>query len=509
MTIPKVTRADIQKAAERIGLHADDALMDAIEAGAPMVGLSLDVVASMSSSLCKNGYKRAPATKPGPEENPLNAWAVKGTIEGAASGPLSGKNIVVKDTVNVAGWPLRNGSLFLDGHTPDTDATIVTRILDAGGTIVGKSVCEALSLSIGSHTSEPAPVKNPRNIKYSAGGSSSGSAALVAAGEVDMAIGGDQGGSIRIPSSACGIYGMKPTHGLVPYTGIMPLEMTIDHTGPMTATVEDNALLLEVLAGPDGLDPRQKDHPSEDYQSALGQNLDGLSIAAVTDGFAQANSEADVNESVQAAAQQLARLGATVTEISLPALAVCGAAGMIINAVGFHRLVFDGLGLPTTGKGFYDTSLMHRMSANGLTLDTLPVAAKTLLVLGDHLLQNNGAVGYGMARNTLVDAKAQIDHVFEKVDLLLMPTMPKKPFLLPEEDLAPIEQIALGWDGLNNTSPFNATGHPAMNVPCGVAEEGVPIGMMLVGPDYGEKSIYRAAHAYEQSLDWRENRTGP
>lgn len=509
MPIPKLTRDNIQQAADRIGLNADQDLLDAIEAGGPMVSVSLDVVASLSSTLCKTDYKRAPASRPAPEENPLNAWAVKGRIDGAPSGPLSGKTIVVKDTVNVAGWPLRNGSLFLDGHMPDTDATIVKRILDAGGTIVGKSTCEALSLSIGSHTSEPAPVKNPRNIKYSAGGSSSGSAALVAAGEVDMAIGGDQGGSIRIPSSACGIYGMKPTHGLVPYTGIMPLEMTIDHTGPMTASVEDNALFLEVLAGPDGMDPRQKDHPSEDYRTALMGDIGGLSVAMVTEGFTQANAEEDVTASVSTAGDQLARLGATVSEVSLPALNICGAAGMIINAVGFHRLVFDGLGLPTTGKGFYDTSLMHRLSGTGFTLDTLPVAAKALLVLGDHLLQNNGAIGYGMARNALLNAKAEIDTVLAQVDLLLMPTMPKKPFLMPEDDASPIEQIALGWDGLNNTSPFNATGHPAMSVPCGVAAEGVPIGMMLVGKDYDEKTIYRTAHAYEQSIDWRNNRQEP
>src|ERR671928_1696634 len=139
----------------------------------------------------------------------------------------------------------------------EVDATIVTRILDAGGTVIGKTVCEYFCFSGGSHTSAAGPVHNPRKMGYSAGGSSSGSGAVVAAGEVPMAIGGDQGGSIRMPSAFCGIYGMKPTHGLVPYSGIMPIELTLDHTGPMTATVEDNALLLEVLAGPDGLDPRQ------------------------------------------------------------------------------------------------------------------------------------------------------------------------------------------------------------------------------------------------------------
>ena len=165
--------------------------------------------------------------------------------------------MALKDNVCLAGVPMMIGAGFLDGSVPDIDATIVTRILDAGGEIAGKAVCEYYCVSGGSHTSSTGPVHNPYKMGYSAGGSSSGSAVLVALGEVDMAIGGDQGGSIRMPSSFSGVYGMKPTHGLVPYTGIMPIEIYIDHTGPMTATVSDNALLLEVIAGPDGYDPRQ------------------------------------------------------------------------------------------------------------------------------------------------------------------------------------------------------------------------------------------------------------
>ena len=156
----------------------------------------------------------------------------------------------------LAGVPMMNGAATLEGYVPEIDATVVTRILDAGGTILGKAHCESFCLSGGSHTNATGPVHNPHKMGYSAGGSSSGSAVLVALGEVDMAIGGDQGGSIRMPASFCGIYGMKPTHGLVPYTGIMPIEIYVDHTGPMTANVADNALLLEVIAGPDGYDPR-------------------------------------------------------------------------------------------------------------------------------------------------------------------------------------------------------------------------------------------------------------
>ncbi len=166
---------------------------------------------------------------------------MKTSIKGKPGGPLAGRRIALKDNVCLAGVPMMIGADILEGYVPDVDATIVERILDAGGEIAGKAVCEYYCVSGGSHTSSTGPVQNPRKPGYTAGGSSSGSAALVAAGDVDMAIGGDQAGSIRIPASYCGIVGLKPTFGLVPYTGIAPLEITLDACGPMTANVRDNA----------------------------------------------------------------------------------------------------------------------------------------------------------------------------------------------------------------------------------------------------------------------------
>src|SRR2546428_13836623 len=180
---------------------------------------------------------------------------------------------------------MMNGSSALEGYVPEFDATIVTRILDAGAEILGKAVCEHLCFSGSSFTSDPGPVLNPHNPEHSAGGSSSGSAALVAAGEVDMAIGGDQGGSIRIPSSWCGTYGLKPTYGLVPYTGVFPIELTPDHTGPIAATTADVALLLEVIAGEDGLDPRQYGAKPEAYTSVLRNDTEGIRVGIVSEGF--------------------------------------------------------------------------------------------------------------------------------------------------------------------------------------------------------------------------------
>src|SRR6266851_1155595 len=279
-------------------------------------------------------YARRPGRRPAPEENPYGAWYVKTEIAGAASGKLAGKTVALKDNICLAGVPMMNGASTLEGYVPDVDATVATRILDAGGTIVGKTVCEYFCFSGGSHTSASGPVHNPHRKGYSAGGSSSGSAAVVATAEVPMALGGDQGGSIRIPASFCGIYGLKPTHGLVPYTGIMPIELTLDHTGPMTATVEDNALLLEVLAGPDGLDPRQYGAEAKPYREALGRGAAGLRIGVVEEGFGHPQSLAEVDRIVRDAAQRFAGLGAVVETVSIPMHRVGGAIFIPVAAEG-------------------------------------------------------------------------------------------------------------------------------------------------------------------------------
>jgi amidase len=169
--------------------------------------------------------------RPAEADNELGAWYVVTDITTAGDGPLSGRRIAVKDNIAVAGVPMMNGSATLEGFVPRRDATVVTRLLAAGATIAGKAVCEELCFDGGSHTALTGPVRNPWNPAKTTGGSSSGSAALVAAGEVDLALGGDQAGSIRIPAAFCGTVGHKRTHGLVPYTGAFPIENTLDHLG--------------------------------------------------------------------------------------------------------------------------------------------------------------------------------------------------------------------------------------------------------------------------------------
>jgi amidase len=320
---------------------------------------ALDARVHFPDNLPAVRYPRTPGYRPMGEENAHNAWYVKTTVEGAPTGRLKGKTVVLKDNIMLAGVPMMNGSATLEGYMPDIDATVVERVLDSGGTIVGKAHCEAFCLSGGSHTNATGPVHNPRRMGYSAGGSSSGSGALVAAGEADMALGGDQGGSIRMPASFCG---MKPTHGLVPYTGIMPIKIYVDHTGPMTRTVADNALLLEVIAGPDGYDPRQYNVKTHPYTSMLEGGVKGMRIGIVNEGFQQANAEADVNAKVRAAAAHLANLGAEVTEISIPLHLAGVAIWMPIGVEGLTQTMMWGDGYGVSRPDLYVTSLMdfHR-----------------------------------------------------------------------------------------------------------------------------------------------------
>src|SRR5207237_3318591 len=314
-------------------------------------------------------YARTGGYRPTAEENPLNAWYQKCSIKGASSGILAGKRIVIKDNVCVAGVPMMNGSSALEGYAPEFDATIVTRILDAGGEIVGKAVCEHLCFSGGSHTSDTGPVLNPHDHTRSAGGSSSGSAALVGAGECDMAIGGDQGGSIRIPGAWCGAYGLKPTYGLVPYTGVFPIELTLDHTGPIASTTADVALLLEAIAGEDGLDPRQYRVKPEAYTSALRNDTEGIRIGIVSEGFGWPElSEKDADELVEAAARRFSEVGSQVSRLSIPMHRDGKHIWNAIKVEGSAMLMVRGNSMGTNWKGHYSIYLLDAYAHGRVTM---------------------------------------------------------------------------------------------------------------------------------------------
>jgi amidase len=444
-------------------------------------------------------YPRDAGHRPSASENRLNAWYWKCSIKGATSGPLAGKKIAIKDNVCVAGIPMMNGSNVLEGFVPDVDATIVTRILDAGGEIVGKAVCEHLCFSGGSHTSDTGPVLNPHDPKRSAGGSSSGSAALVAGRECDMAIGGDQGGSIRIPSSYSGAVGHKPTYGLVPYTGVFPIELTLDHTGPIARTAADCALLLEVIAGPDGLDPRQSSGVrKEAYTKMLTGDARGLRLGIVGDGFGWPNSEPDVDKMVRDVAQRLTRVGATVSEVSIPlhrdGLHIWNA----IAVEGATMLMVSGNSMGTNWKGHYTTSLLdfygrsRRVRANDLS-----ETVKLVILLGQYMQDNYHGRYYAKAQNLARVLREAYDEAFKNVDLLVMPTLPLKATLLPAANASREDYVARALEMIANTCPFDVTGHPAVSVPVGMST-GLPVGMMLVGRHWEDGAVLRAADALQK-----------
>lgn len=447
-------------------------------------------------------YPRSPGYRPQPEDNPLGAWYWRTEIKGASEGLLSGKTVAIKDNVCVAGVPMMNGTSVLEGYVPEIDATIVTRILDAGGTILGKAVCESLCFSGGSHTSDTGPVHNPISPEHTAGGSSSGSAALVAAGEVDMSIGGDQGGSIRIPAHCCGIYGLKPTYGLVPYTGIFPIELTLDHTGPMARTAADVALMLEALAGPDGLDPRQSAGlHGEAYSQTLTGDINDLRLGIVQEGFGWPDlSEEDVDETVSQQAHAFEKLGAQVNDISIPwhkdgihlwnAIAVEGAT----------KLMVAGNSMGTNWKGHYITSLLDVFARGRRTkADDLSETTKLVVLLGQYMQDRYHGHYYAKAQNLARSLAAAYDDALKEVDLLAMPTLPKKATRIPPRDVSREEYTARALELIPNTCPMNVTGHPAITIPCGTSE-GLPIGLMLVGRMGDDATVLRAADAYQQHL---------
>ena len=447
-------------------------------------------------------YPRTPGYRPGDKENPMNAWYYKCEIRGAPGGRLSGKTVALKDNVCLAGVPMMNGASTLEGYTPDLDATIVTRMLDEGATIMGKAHCEYFCLSGGSHTNATGPVHNPWKIGHTAGGSSSGSGALVGAGEVDMAIGGDQGGSIRMPASFSGCYGMKPTWGLVPYTGIMPIEPTIDHTGPITGNVADNALLLEVIAGEDGLDPRQYKPKVDEYTRALGRGAGGMRIGAVREGFGWDNSEAGVDAKVRAAAERFRAMGATVEDISIPMHRDGLAIWTPVALEGATDTMMKGNGFGTGWKGLYVTSLLDAHANWRSRADELSHSLKITMMIGEYMLKHHRGHYFAKSQNLNRQLTAAYDDALQRYDLLLMPTLPMVAPPIPGPDAPLALYIQRAFEMIANTAPFDITGHPSMSIPCGL-NDGLPVGLMLTGKHYDEATVYRAAHAFEQDEDWR------
>jgi amidase len=504
MAVRVPTSADVTRIANSFGMELSPGDSDSFVGLIKGVLSSYERVDELAEPKPRVKYPRTSGYRPEPKDNPLNGWYWRTEVKGAAKGPLAGRTIALKDTTCLAGVPMMNGTAVLEGYVPDFDATIAERILDAGGTIVGKAACENLCFSGGSHTNHLSPVHNPHRHGYSAGGSSSGSAALVSAGEVNMAMGGDQGGSIRIPASWCGVYGLKPTYGLVPCTGIFPIEQTLDHSGPICGSTADVALLLSVIAGRDPLDPRQFECETHDYRAAIGKGAKGLKIAIVKEGFGRAESEAAVDDKVRSAADRFKKLGAKVTEVSIPMHIDGVAIWTAIAAEGAAELMIKGNATGTNWQGYYPTGLLDAYARGWRSRpNDMADTVKLVLFTGEYMHQFYHGHYYAKAQNLRRVLRKAYDDVLENHDVLLMPTTPMKSQPLPPAGCSREESIHRALEMINNTCPFDASGHPAMSVPCGMID-GLPVGMMLIGRKFDEATVLRASQAFETGGDWKK-----
>lgn len=452
-------------------------------------------------------YPRTPGYRPGPEENRFNAWYWRTNITGSSNGVLAGKKVAVKDNICVAGVPMMNGSRWLEGYVPDVDATVVTRVLDSGGVVAGKAACEDLCFSAGSHTCATGPIRNPHNPEYSTGGSSAGSAALVATGEVEMALGGDQGGSIRTPSAWCGVCGLKPTWGLVPMTGGMPISYSVDHCGPICSNVENVARLLTAIAGDDGHDPRTINARPADFTAALGKGARGLRIAILREGFGHPTGDSRssaTDAKVREAIAEFSVLGASVDEVSVP-MHYDGPhiwTGVILE--GAAEMMIKGFAMGNNWMGYYTTSLQEAFARGWKSQpDDVSETVKLVLLLGEYMHRNYHNRYHAKAQNLRGLLRSAYDTVLGDYDLMAMPTIPFPATRIPPPDAPRETYVDAALNMQQNTCPFDVSGHPALTIPCAKID-GLPIGLMLVGKHFDELTLIRAAEAFEKATEWQK-----
>ncbi|KDR68715.1 hypothetical protein GALMADRAFT_256537 [Galerina marginata CBS 339.88] len=468
--------------------------------------------------------------KKGNPENPLGGWACKFTIEDkkktSHTGLLEGKTVVLKDCISVAGVPCTLGTDAISPPwVPTVDATVVKRVLEAGGIIAGKATTESMCQSASSFTSVTGPVDNPYAPGRTSGGSSSGCAVLVADGTCDMAIGGDQGGSVRMPSAFCGLVGIKPTFGLVPFTAIASNEWQHDYAGPMCKNVHDTALLLQVIAGVDGMDDRAGagcPFPEQvpKYSELLsipgtepGKPLKGKKIGILKEAFSMPVLDPRVAEKVKDSARLFEDLGAVVEEVSVPLHTIAPTIWMVANRYvgGRTRLGEDG------GHRQYFLNDHHDL------LFPLTQEKWEKFIPATINSQLNCLYGwekmprvYGKAMNKLMEIQHAYNAALDNFDCLVLPTVAFVANTHPGPNATALEKTQKSVGQGLNCCTFNGTGHPALTLPIGTlppaetdwvteqdAELKLPVGMQLVGKWWNETGLFQLASAWEAAYDWR------
>lgn len=512
---------DLQAAAERLGIgFTPDEESDAVALANWMLNQVDDFM--QLSPVFTGPRDPLPGTRrivgqPTSEDDPLNAivrWVdVAAETAAQTSSLLAGRNIVLKDLISVAGMPLTGASRHLDGYVAEEDAPLVTRILEAGGRIVAFTNMEGMAFGGGGESGCFGASRNPFDQTRSTSGSSGGSAAALFYDGIDIAFGTDQGGSIRQPAAWCGVVGLKPTHGLVPYTGILSHDPTIDHVGPMARTTAEVAAALEAVAGWSADDPRQASHLNRaagGYVAAVakapaslaGKRIGVLQEALVDDGSAERGA---VLAGFRKAQEQFANLGAEVVEVSIPSHAVAGPIMFAIMLEGIAATL-HGFGEGFHWSGRHSVGLRRAFGERLPELgDQMPPAYRIAASVGEYLRTREFGTVYATAQNVAATLRAEYDAAFGDIDTIIAPTTPGVAMpLLPDAGMLErqLRSFTMGSTLGADTPAHNLTGHPALSIPA-LEVNGLPAGLMLVGPHDADGALLRTARVWEREFGWQ------
>ena len=435
-----------------------------------------------------------------------NAFVTREAIEGSGEGPLAGKTVAVKDNISTEGVRTTCGSAMLEEYVPPYDATVVERLKQAGATIPGKTNMDEFGMGTTTETSAFGATENPAAEGHVPGGSSGGSAAAVAAGEADLALGTDTGGSIRCPAAFCGVVGIKPTYGLVSRYGLIAYANSLEQIGPIAPSVEEAAELLEVIAGQDAHDATTREAPraSEkragdareqreapdggDYAAAADGDVDGLDIGVPTELLDGADD--DVVETFWDAIADLEAQGASYHEVSMESLEHAVEAYYVIamSEASSNLARFDGVRYGPTPE--YEGNWNEEFAK--VREEGFGEEVKRRILLGTYALSAGyHDKYYKQAQDARAWIKQDFDDALAKADVLASPTMPIPPMQRGESLDDPLTMYLADA----NTTPVNLANLPAISVPAGETDGGLPVGLQIVGPAFGEKEIIRAGSA--------------
>jgi aspartyl/glutamyl-tRNA(Asn/Gln) amidotransferase, A subunit len=415
--------------------------------------------------------------------------------KGEKLGKFAGVPIAIKDNICTDGVKTTCASKILEDFIPPYDATVIKKLKEEDAIIIGKVNMDEFAMGSSTENSAFLKTKNPWDLQRVPGGSSGGSAAVVAAGIAPVSLGSDTGGSIRQPAAFCGVVGLKPTYGVVSRFGLVAFASSLDQIGPFGKTVEDCAMLLEVIAGEDKMDSTSvKEKYDTDYLSVLDGSVKGLKIGVPKEFFGKGLNE-EIKASMESVMEKLREMGAEVEETSMPITEEGLSSYYIISSAEASSNLdrYDGIRYGYRAKDYESVDeLMEKTRTEGFGKEV-----KRRIMLGTYALCSGYYDAYyNRAQKLRKEIKREFEETFEKYDLILSPTSPVLPFLSGEKSENPMEMYLADIYTVN----INLAGVPAISLPCGFSKDGLPIGLQIIGPHFGEKKILKAAYALEQEL---------